>query len=202
MKLPTSAGSQKKQGNFKKKNKTIYFCLIGYAKIFNCVDHNKLENSWIGDIPGHLTRLLRVLYSRQGATVRTRHEMVDCFKIGAGVCQGCTSPPCLFNLYDEYFMWNISCMNHKVESDCWEKYQPQICRLYHFHGRNQRGNREPLEGEKGEWKSLLRSQHSKDEDHGIWYLFMANRWGKHGNNDRFYFRGLQNHCGWWLQPQN
>ena len=26
--------------------------------------------------------------------------------------------------------------------------------------------------------------------------------GKCGNNDRFYFLGLQNHCGWWLQPQN
>ena len=21
-----------------------------------------------------------------------------------------------------------------------------------------------------------------------------------GNSDRFYFFGLQNHCGWWLQP--
>ena len=23
-----------------------------------------------------------------------------------------------------------------------------------------------------------------------------------GNNDRFYFGGLQNHCRWWLQPWN
>ena len=26
--------------------------------------------------------------------------------------------------------------------------------------------------------------------------------GKSGNSDRFYFLGLQNHCGWWLQPWN
>ena len=26
---------------------------------------------------------------------------------------------------------------------------------------------------------------------------MANKWGESG---RFYFLGLQNHCGWWLQP--
>ena len=26
--------------------------------------------------------------------------------------------------------------------------------------------------------------------------FMANRWGKNGSNDRFYFSGLQNHCRW------
>ena len=25
--------------------KIIYFCVIDYAKAFNCVDHNKLENS-------------------------------------------------------------------------------------------------------------------------------------------------------------
>ena len=25
--------------------KNIYFCFIGYAKDFDCVDHNKLENS-------------------------------------------------------------------------------------------------------------------------------------------------------------
>ena len=31
---------------------------------------------------------------------------------------------------------------------------------------------------------------------------MANRWGKSGSSDRFYFLGLQNHCGWWLQPWN
>ena len=25
--------------------KNIYFCIIDYAKVFDCVDHNKLENS-------------------------------------------------------------------------------------------------------------------------------------------------------------
>ena len=29
---------------------------------------------------------------------------------------------------------------------------------------------------------------------------MANRWRKSGNSDRFYFVGVQNHCGQWLQP--
>ena len=26
-------------------HKNIYFCFIDYAKVFDCVDHNKLENS-------------------------------------------------------------------------------------------------------------------------------------------------------------
>ena len=38
MKLPTSAGSWKKQ-EFQKK---IYFCFIDYTKTFDCVVHNKL----------------------------------------------------------------------------------------------------------------------------------------------------------------
>ena len=38
IKLPTSAGSSKKQ-EFKK---NTYFCFIDYAEAFDCVDHNKL----------------------------------------------------------------------------------------------------------------------------------------------------------------
>ena len=48
IKLPTSGGSSKKQESSKKKtkqNKNIYFCFIDYAKAFDCMDHNKLENS-------------------------------------------------------------------------------------------------------------------------------------------------------------
>ena len=37
IKLPTSAGSSKKQ----EFQKNIYFCFIDYAKAFDCVDHNK-----------------------------------------------------------------------------------------------------------------------------------------------------------------
>ena len=39
IKLPTSAGSLKKQES---SIKNIYFCFIDYAKAFDCVDHNKL----------------------------------------------------------------------------------------------------------------------------------------------------------------
>ena len=50
---------------------------------------------------------------------------------------------------------------------------------------------------KEEMKSWLKTQHSKNEDHGIWsHLFMANRWGNNRNSDRLYFLGLQNPCGW------
>ena len=39
-------------------------------------------------------------------------------------------------------------------------------------------------------KSWLKTQHSKNEDHGIWsHHFMANRWGNNGNSGRLYFWG-------------
>ena len=43
--------------------KNIYFCLIDYAKAFDCVDHNKLWKILqdVG-IPDHLTFILRNLF--------------------------------------------------------------------------------------------------------------------------------------------
>ena len=80
--------------------KNIYFCFIDYAKVFDCVDHNKLWKilKEMG-ILDHLTCLLRNLYAGQEATVRTGHGTTDLFQIGKGVCQGCMLPPYLFNLY-------------------------------------------------------------------------------------------------------
>ena len=39
IKLPTFAGSWKRQENSRK---NIYFCFTDYDKAFDCVDHNKL----------------------------------------------------------------------------------------------------------------------------------------------------------------
>ena len=85
--------------------KNIYFCFIDYAKVFDCLDHNKLWKilKEMG-IPDHLTCLLRNLYAGQEATVRTGHGTTDWFQIGKVVRQGCILSPCLFNLYAEYII--------------------------------------------------------------------------------------------------
>ena len=103
IKLPTSVGSSKTQ----EFQKNTHFCFIDYAKAFDNVDHNKLWKilKEMG-IPDNLTCLLRNLYARQEATVRTGHGTTDWFKIGKGVRQGCTLSPCLFNVYAEYIMRN------------------------------------------------------------------------------------------------
>ena len=75
IKLPTSAGASKKQESSRK---NIDFYFIDDAKAFDCVDHNKLWKilKEMG-IPDHLTCLLRNLYTRQEATVRTGHGTTD-----------------------------------------------------------------------------------------------------------------------------
>ena len=82
-KLPTSAGSLKKQENTRK---TSTSALLITPKPLMCVDHNKLwkilQKMGISD---HLTCLLRNLYVGQEATVRTGHRKMDWFKIGKGV---------------------------------------------------------------------------------------------------------------------
>ena len=87
--------------------RNIYFCFVDYAKVFDCVDHNKLwEILKEMGITDHLTCLMKNLYAGQEATVRTRYGTIDWFQIGKIECQGCILSPCLFNLYAEYVMRN------------------------------------------------------------------------------------------------
>ena len=63
-----------------------------------------MENSEEMGIPDHLTCLLRNVYARQEATVRTGHGTTDWFQIGKGAHQGCILSPCLLNFFAECIM--------------------------------------------------------------------------------------------------
>ena len=97
--------------------KNIYFCIIHYAKAFDCVHHNKLWRILQEmRIPDHLSCLLRNLYAGQEATIRTGHGKTDWFQFGKGVHQGCILSPCLFNLYEWTSCEMLGWMKHKLES--------------------------------------------------------------------------------------
>ena len=85
----------------------MYFCFIGYAKAFDCVNHNKLQKI-IQDIgiPDHLTCFLKNLYAVQEVTSRVGHGTTDWFQLRKGVQQGGILSPYLFKLYTEYILWN------------------------------------------------------------------------------------------------
>ena len=111
IKLPTSAGSSKKQENSRK----TLLPLFDYTKAFVWITTNwKILNEM--EILDHLTCLLRNLYAGQEATVRTGHKTTDWFQIGKGVLQGCILSPCFLT-----YMQSTSCempgwMKHKLES--------------------------------------------------------------------------------------
>ena len=86
-------------------NPGMNFCFIDHAKAFDCVDHNKLENS---ERDGH-TRPPDLPPEKpvcRSGRNRIGHGTIDWFQIGKGVCQGCILSPCLFNLYADYIMRN------------------------------------------------------------------------------------------------
>ena len=114
IKLPTSAGSLKKQESSRK---TSTFVLLTMPKPLtvwittNCGKFLKMG------IPDHLTCLLRNLYTGQEAIVRTvRTGTAVWFQIGKGVHEGCILSPCLFNLYAEYTCKMPGWMKHNLES--------------------------------------------------------------------------------------
>jgi len=103
IKLPTSAGSSKKQ----EFQKNIYFCFIDCAKAFDCVDDNKLwkilKEMGIPRPPDLspeksvcMSRSNRYNWTWNNRLVPNRERSIS----------SCILSPCLFNLYVEYIMRN------------------------------------------------------------------------------------------------
>ena len=113
--------------------------------------------------------------------MRIRHGITDWFKIGKGVCQSCILSPCLFNLYVEYIMWNA----RLDDSQAGIKIPRRTINNLQY-----ADDTTLMAESKEEWKSLLmrvkekrekglKTQYSKNKDHGIWsHYFMANRRGE------------------------
>ena len=104
IKLPTSAGSSKKQESSRKTSISALLTMPKPLTVWITVNYGKTLKEM--EIPDHLTCFLRNLYAGQEATVKTEHETADWFQIGKGVCQGCVLSLCLFNFYAEYIMRN------------------------------------------------------------------------------------------------
>ena len=97
--MPTFAGSQKKQGNFRKTSIWVSFTMLNPLTVW-LTNWKILKELGILD---HRTCLLRNLYAGQEATVRTGHGTTDWFQIGKEYVKTVLSP-CLFNFYAEYIM--------------------------------------------------------------------------------------------------
>ena len=103
VKLPASAGSQRKQATSRKTSMSASLTTQKPVTMWITTNWKILKEM---GIPDHLACLMRNLYAGQEAAVRTGHGTMDWFQIGKGVRLGCLLSPCLFNLYAEYIMRN------------------------------------------------------------------------------------------------
>ena len=91
IKLPTSAGSSKKQESSRKTSVAGLLTMPKPLIVQITINWKILKEM---GIPDHLTCLLRNVYAGQEATVRTGHGTTDWFQIEKGVRQGCILSPC------------------------------------------------------------------------------------------------------------
>src|SRR5574337_1632813 len=82
IKLPTSAGSSKKQESSRKTSISAILTMPKPLTMWITINWKILKKM---GIPDHLTCLLRNLYANQEARVRTGHGTTDWFQIGKGV---------------------------------------------------------------------------------------------------------------------
>ena len=101
IKLPTSAGSLKKQESSRKTSTSALLTMPKSSTVWTTTNWKILNEM---GIPDHLICLLRNVYAGQEATVRAGYGTTDWFQTGKGVLQGCILSLCLFNLYAKYIM--------------------------------------------------------------------------------------------------
>ena len=139
--------------------------LIDYARAFDCVDCNKLWKMLKEmEVAEHFTCLLRNLYAGQEVTIRTGHGTPDWFKIGKGVCQGCIycHPAYLTS------MQSTSCKMPAGSITSWNQNCWGNINNLRYAGdttwmAESKEELKPLdEGQGREWKSWLKTQHSKN----------------------------------------
>ena len=148
---------------------------------------------------------LRNLYAGQEATVRIGHGTTDWFTIGKGVHLGCILSPCLFNLYEEYIMWNARL----------DETQAGIKNARRHINNLRYADDTTLLAESKGLKSLLIKVKEESEQVGFKLNIQKTKimasdpitswqrdWETMETVRVFYLFGLQNYCRWWLQAWN
>ena len=201
IKLPTATGSQKMQENSRKTSTFASLTTLKPLTVWITRNHGKFFKRW--EYQANSPASWEICMQVKKQQLELDMEQWTGSKLGKEYVKA-------VYCHSDYLttMQSTSCkmlgwMNHRLESSLPGEISitsdmqmtPLLCRKW-------RGNKEPLDL-RGEWKSWLKTQHTKNKDHDIWsHHFMANRRGNNGNSDRFYFLGFQNHGRCWLQPWN
>ena len=109
IKMPTSAGSSKKQENSRKTSTSALLTMpkpltmwitINLFSTINFVENSERD----GNTRQPNLSVEKPVCRWSGSNIRT---VIDWFQIGKGVRQGCILSPCLFNLHALYIMRNV-----------------------------------------------------------------------------------------------
>ena len=113
IKLPTSAGSWKKQENSRKTSISALLTMPKPLTVWITINCGKFWKRWEyrSTWPASWETCMQVRKQQLELDMGT----TDWFQIGKGVHQGCMLSPCLFNFYAEYIMRNAGWRKHKLE---------------------------------------------------------------------------------------
>ena len=105
IKFPTSTGSQKKQGNFRKTATSASLIMLKLLTVWITATCGKFLKGWENQttLPASCETCMRV---KKQQLEPTEHGKTNWFQTGKGVRQGRILLPCLFNLYADYIMQN------------------------------------------------------------------------------------------------
>ena len=113
VKLPTSAGSWKKQESSRKTSISALLTMPNPLTLWITINCGKFREM---GIPDHLTCLLRNLYSGQEAAVRTGHGTTEWFQIGKEYIQAVYCHPAYLTSMQSTSWETLDWKKHKLES--------------------------------------------------------------------------------------
>ena len=161
IKLPTSTGPQKNQESFRKTPTSALLTMPKPLTVWITINCGKFFKRW--EYQATLPASWEICMQVKKQQLELDKERWTGSKLRKEYIKAVYCHPAYLN-----YIQNTSCkmpgwIKHKLESRLLgEISKPQICRWHHPYGREWRGTKELLdESEKGEWKSWLKTQHSK-----------------------------------------
>ena len=104
IKLPTSAGSLKKEESSRKTSISALLTIPKPLNVWITINCGQFFKRWEYQTTWPASWEICMQVRKQ--QLETGHGTTDWFQIGKGVRQGCILSPCLFNFYAEYIMRN------------------------------------------------------------------------------------------------
>ena len=185
IKLPTAAGSSKKQESSRKTSISALLTMPKPLTVWITIKCGKFFKRWEYQTtwPASWETCMQVRKQQLELEMEQTGSKWEKEYIKAVYCH-------LAYLTNMQRTWEtLGWRKHKLEPRLLGEISTTLdMQMTHPYGRKWRTKKPLDESESGEWKSWLKAQHSENEDHDIWsHHFIANRWGNSGNSCWLFF---------------